>query len=199
VNTVAVIGRMLLALVLVLGVMWGLARWARKPLGGKADRVMAVLARQQLSRSSSVTVLRVMDRALVLGVTEQGIRLITETDLLAIEDALASESPSRRAWSRADAGELIRAGGTAVDSAATDSAATEGLGTEGSVAIGLATEDGPGGTEWSGSAAAGQLLTGPGSAGQRRVRQHRSLEGSVLSAGTWRQVLNAARELTVRR
>ena len=45
-NTVAVIGRMLLALVFVLGVMWLLARWARKPLGGKADRVMAVLARQ---------------------------------------------------------------------------------------------------------------------------------------------------------
>ena len=100
-NTVAVIGRMLLALVFVLGVMWLLARWARKPLGGKADRVMAVLARQQLSRTSSVTVVRVMDRALVLGVTEQGVQLITETELSAVEDALATETTTSRSRSRA--------------------------------------------------------------------------------------------------
>jgi flagellar protein FliO/FliZ len=100
VNTVAVIGRMLIALVFVLGVMWCLARWARKPMGGKADRVMTVLARQQLSRTSSVTVLRVMDRALVLGVTEQGVQLISETELAAVEDALAAEPSRSRARSR---------------------------------------------------------------------------------------------------
>jgi flagellar protein FliO/FliZ len=100
VNTVAVIGRMLLALVLVLVLMWCLARWARKPLGGKADRVMTVLARQQLSRTSSVTVLRVMDRALVLGVTEQGVQLISETELSAVEEALATETGRSRTFSR---------------------------------------------------------------------------------------------------
>lgn len=100
-NTVAVIGRMLLALVLVLVLMWCLARWARKPMGGKADRVMTVLARQQLSRTSSVTVLRVMDRALVLGVTEQGVQLIGETELSAVEEALATTETGRsRSWSR---------------------------------------------------------------------------------------------------
>ena len=99
-NTVAVIGRMLLALVLVLILMWCLARWARKPMGGKADRVMTVLARQQLSRTSSVTVLRVMDRALVLGVTEQGVQLISETELSAVEEALAVETGRGRAGSR---------------------------------------------------------------------------------------------------
>ena len=104
-NTVAIIGRMLLALVFVLGIMWALARWARKPLGaGKADRVMTVLARQQLSRTSSVTVLQVMDRALVLGVTEQGVRLITETELAPIEDALAVEPAPGRGWPRLRAG-----------------------------------------------------------------------------------------------
>lgn len=99
-NTVAVIGRMLLALVLVLVLMWCLARWARKPMGGKTDRVMTVLARQQLSRTSSVTVLRVMDRALVLGVTEQGVQLISETELSAVEEALATETSRGRAGSR---------------------------------------------------------------------------------------------------
>src|SRR3954447_17657054 len=88
---------MLLALVLVLGVMWALARWARKPMGvGKGERVMTVLARQQLSRSSSVTVLKLMDRALVLGVTEQGVQLLTETELAPIEQALTVPAVSRR-------------------------------------------------------------------------------------------------------
>jgi len=150
VNTVAVIGRMLLALVFVLGVMWLLARWARKPLGGKADRVMAVLARQQLSRTSSVTVLRVMDRALVLGVTEQGVQLITETELSAVEEALATEATTGRSRARARA--ALPAG-----------------------------EAEPGQPE---SLAGGRAT---------------ALDGSVLSPRTWRQMVHAARELTVRR
>ena len=161
-NTVAVIGRMLLALVFVLGVMWLLARWARKPMGGKAERVMAVLARQQLSRTSSVTVLRVMDRALVLGVTEQGVQLLTETELSAIEDALASDADTGRSWTRmrvAPASEPAPDGG----------------------------EDAPPGLA---VLPAGRRQALPRSAG---------LDGSVLSPKTWRQLVTAARELTVRR
>ncbi len=157
-NTVAIIGRMLLALVFVLGVMWLLARWARKPMGvGKSERVMAVLARQQLSRTSSVTVLRVMDRALVLGVTEQGVQLITETELSAVEEALTTETATGRGWNRS---RLLPAG---------------------------STEDGA--SEWP--------LTGPepAVAGSRTA----ALDGSVLSGKTWRQLVSAARELTVRR
>lgn len=157
-NTVAVIGRMLLALVFVLGVMWLLARWARKPMGvGKSERVMAVLARQQLSRTSSVTVLRVMDRALVLGVTEQGVQLITETELSAVEEALTVEAATGRGWNR---NRSLPAG---------------------------VTEDGP--SEPAVSAAARVV-------GQSRPA---ALDGSVLSAKTWRQLVSAARELTVRR
>ncbi|MDQ2837576.1 MAG: flagellar biosynthetic protein FliO [Actinomycetota bacterium] len=157
-NTVAIIGRMLLALVVVLGLMWCLARWARKPMGaGKADRVMTVLARQQISRTSSVTVLRVMDRALVLGVTEQGVRLITETELAPIEEALATEPASSRAWPR-----LRPTPAEALEAA--DSADAD--------------EESP----------------------LSRVRASRgSLEGSVLSVNTWRQVLSTARDLTVRK
>ena len=152
-NTVAVIGRMLLALVFVLGVMWLLARWARKPLGGKADRVMAVLARQQLSRTSSVTVLRVMDRALVLGVTEQGVQLLTETELSAVEDALATEATAGRGFGRARPAPAV-----------------------GEVEDGLP-------------------VSAPRPGGGRGT----ALDGSVLSPRTWRQLVNAARELTVRR
>jgi flagellar protein FliO/FliZ len=171
VNTIAVIGRMLLALVFVLGVMWLLARWARKPMGaGKADRVMSVLARQQLSRTSSVAVLKVMDRALVLGVTEQGIRLLTETELGPIEDALAVEPTPGRSWS------LLRPpaalpSGELVEQAADEEAEPALIGAASIQPVSRRAPAGKGG----------------------------ALDGSVLSPQTWRQLLNAARELTVRR
>jgi len=166
VNTIAVIGRMLLALVFVLGIMWALARWARKPMGaGKADRVMSVLARQQLSRTSSVAVLKVMDRALVLGVTEQGIRLLTETELSPIEDALAAEATPGRSWS------LLRPPAALPAGELVEPADDEAL-------VGAATQP--------------VSPKAPASKGG-------ALDGSVLSPQTWRQLLNAARELTVRR
>lgn len=176
-NTIAVIGRMLLALVFVLGVMWLLARWARKPMGaGKADRVMSVLARQQLSRTSSVAVLKVMDRALVLGVTEQGIRLLTETELSPIEDALSVETTPGRSWS------LLR------PPAALPSG--ELLDSSGELTVPDADE------------VAEPSLVGAAplpSANRAPVRKGGALDGSVLSPQTWRQLINAARELTVRR
>jgi flagellar protein FliO/FliZ len=149
---------MLLALVLVLGVMWALARWARKPMGiGKGERVMTVLARQQLSRSSSVTVLKLMDRALVLGVTEQGVQLLTETELAPIEQALtlpASPRPGPMPLRRRPA-EPIESDGD--------------------------------------DAAHSELPALPAFTGKSK------LDGSVLSPNTWKQLLGAARELTVRR
>jgi flagellar protein FliO/FliZ len=42
---------------------------------------LAVLSRQQLTRGGTVALVRVADRGLVLGVTEQGINLLTETQL----------------------------------------------------------------------------------------------------------------------
>jgi flagellar protein FliO/FliZ len=162
VSTIAIIGRMLLALVLVLGVMWALARWARKPMGvGKGERVMTVLARQQLSRSSSVTVLKLMDRALVLGVTEQGVQLLTETELAPIEQVLTVPAPSRR-----------RVAGPALEAAAEP-------------ALDASTEP-----------ASGAEVVLPALPG---TRTRSKLDGSVLSPDTWKQLLGAARELTVRR
>jgi len=156
VNTIAIIGRMLLALVLVLGIMWALARWARKPMGvGKGERVMTVLARQQLSRTSSVTVLKLMDRALVLGVTDQGVQLLTETELAPIEEALTVQPAPRRG---------LRAALPAVDPEA--------------------DAEPP---------AVGRPLPALPMPGRSK------LDGSVLSPATWKQLVSAAREMTVRR
>jgi flagellar protein FliO/FliZ len=79
---------MFLALAFVLGLMWLLARLVRRPLGGRGAGVMAVLARQPLTRGASVAVVRVGRQAFVLGVTDQTVTLLAETDPAAIEAAV---------------------------------------------------------------------------------------------------------------
>ena len=86
---VAVAGKMAISLAVVLGLMWFIARASRKPLKARAAGALTVLARQQLSRGSSVAVVRVADKALVIGVTENQVTLLTETDLAAMTEALA--------------------------------------------------------------------------------------------------------------
>jgi flagellar protein FliO/FliZ len=77
--------RIVFSLLVVFGLMWGLARLARRPLGARGGTAtLSVVARQQLSRSASVAVVRLNDRALVLGVTDGQVNLLTETDLAAL-------------------------------------------------------------------------------------------------------------------
>jgi flagellar protein FliO/FliZ len=73
------------SLLVVLGLMWLLARVVRRPLGGRGHGPLAVLNRQQLTRGAAVTVVRVADRAMILGVTDQQVSLLGETDLEAFE------------------------------------------------------------------------------------------------------------------
>jgi flagellar protein FliO/FliZ len=71
------------SLVVIFGLMWGLARVVRRPLGTGRHHgpLLAVLNRQQLSRGAAVTVVRVADRAIILGVTDQQVSLLGEADL----------------------------------------------------------------------------------------------------------------------
>jgi flagellar protein FliO/FliZ len=126
-DMLALAGNVTLALGAVLGLMWLLARMSRKPLKARAAGPLAVLARQQLSRSSSVAVVRVGDKALVIGVTDTQVSLLGETDLAAVTEALAPvESVSRTPVDlAADGTEGLAASGT-TDS---DLAAVTDLGT----------------------------------------------------------------------
>ncbi|MEV6344502.1 flagellar biosynthetic protein FliO [Actinoplanes sp. NPDC051851] len=80
------------SLLVVLFMLWGLARALRRPFGGRGNGPVTVLTRQPLSRGSSVAVVRVADRAFVLGITDQQINLIGETEL----DAFEVEPPEHR-------------------------------------------------------------------------------------------------------
>jgi flagellar protein FliO/FliZ len=79
--------RIVISLLVVIALMWGLAKMARKPLGiRRGGGLIEVLGRQQLSRGASVAVVRVADKAMVLGVTDGRVSLISETELAAIEE-----------------------------------------------------------------------------------------------------------------
>lgn len=72
--------RIIFSLLVVLGLMWALARVARRPLAGRAMGPISVLARQSLTRNASLALVRVGDQALVLGVTDQAVTLLAEAD-----------------------------------------------------------------------------------------------------------------------
>ena len=79
------------SLMVVLMLMWGAARLVRRPFGARGSGRLAVLGTHQLGRGSSVAVVRVGGRALVLGITDQQVNLLAEADLAAFETAPGEE------------------------------------------------------------------------------------------------------------
>lgn len=157
-DTVALVGRLLVSLAFVLGLMWVLARRVKRPARGKGGRLIDVLARQQLSRTASVAVVRVMDQALILGITDGQVSVIGESELEAVEARLEDVKPARTA-------RPARAARPNRAAPITDDAAP---------------------------VADGVTLRKDGAVPRK------PLAGSALSPDTWRQTLDALRDLTVR-
>jgi len=84
--------RVFFSLLVVFGLMWGMAKLARRPLGGRGAGAMTVLSRTQLTRTASMAVVKVADKALIIGVTDASVTLLSETDLQAFE--MAIEAPA---------------------------------------------------------------------------------------------------------
>lgn len=79
------LGRVVLSLVVVLVLLWVAARALRKNQQRALHGIeVEVLARQPLAQRSSLAVVQVGDRALVLGVTESRVELLTEAPLEAV-------------------------------------------------------------------------------------------------------------------
>jgi flagellar protein FliO/FliZ len=98
-DTVAVVGRLLLSLAFVLGLMWLIAKKVKRGPGGRGrnGRLIDVLSRQQLSRTASVAVVRVMDQALIIGVTDGQVSVLGEADLVAAQASLETPETTRPA------------------------------------------------------------------------------------------------------
>jgi flagellar protein FliO/FliZ len=76
-----------LSLAVVVGLMWLAARGLRGAVAGRGLGVVEVVARQPLGRGSAVAVVRVADKALVLGVTDTQVTILGETALADVEAA----------------------------------------------------------------------------------------------------------------
>jgi flagellar protein FliO/FliZ len=94
-DTAAMVGRLLVSLAAVLGLMWVLARRVKRPGKGKSKQLIDVLSRQQLARNSSIAVVRVMDQALILGMTDTQMTVLGETDLDAVLAKIEAAMPVR--------------------------------------------------------------------------------------------------------
>ncbi|NAZ86445.1 flagellar biosynthetic protein FliO, partial [Kineococcus sp. T90] len=70
---------MSVSLVAVLGLLWLVARWLRRSrAAGAATAEVEVVSRVGVGAKAGVAVVRVGGRALVVGVTEQQVTLLTE-------------------------------------------------------------------------------------------------------------------------
>lgn len=102
--------RLVFSLGIVLGLIVALSWMAKRGKGlglGAAGRArkgaIEVRARHQLSRSTTVALLEVGDRALLIAANDQSIEVIAEgEDLLAAEEPLAEEATDDRTSSQVD-------------------------------------------------------------------------------------------------
>jgi len=95
-DSVALVGRLLISLAVVLGLMWLVARRMKRSGGhGKNGKLIELLSRQQLTRSSSVAVVRVLDQGLILGVTDGQVAVLGEVELDAIQEAVAANETAK--------------------------------------------------------------------------------------------------------
>ncbi len=84
---VELVVRLVVSLTVVVGLMLLLAKLSMRRFQGRPDALVRIVHRQALSRSSSIAVVSVGSRVLVLGTTEQQVRLLTELEPEEIEDA----------------------------------------------------------------------------------------------------------------
>lgn len=146
-QTVEIVGRLLIALAVVLGVVWVIARklrgtTVRQKL--RTEKLIDVMGRQNLSRNSSIAVVRVAERALIVGVTDTNVRVLGEVEVDEVHSYLAAMDPT----ARRSAG----AGGTAgAVGAGVGAAASAGVTLPGTAGVGLGH---------SGASSAGRAATG---------------------------------------
>ena len=108
-DMLGLIVRLVCSLAIVLGLLLLIARFAGRRFQGRAGSPVHVVHRQPISRGSSVTVVTVGTRILVLGSTEQQVTLLTELEPDEIDlpeeqpEPLDGESPAAASPARARA------------------------------------------------------------------------------------------------
>ncbi len=184
--------RLVLTLAFVAGVLWFAARVAKKRGLGAGGGLIEVVARQRMGRTSTVSVLRVADRVLVIGTTEEQVTLLAEMDSEIVEEVLAEAEAEREEQQAA------RRAALAARAAARRPTLSLGVGQP---AAGAVDRDAPTGEIG--------LPPVPGARRSRRVPaavRHGStssptglLAGSVFDRAGWTSMVEGLRERTVRK
>lgn len=175
--------RVVLALAVVLGLLWWLAR---RTGGGRARAkvtTVSVVGRQSLGRRSGVAVVEVEGRRLLLGVTDQGVTLLAELA------AAADEPPAQRV--EIDPLDLARMVGD-LDLDLDDADDADDL------------DDAPASpaTRTCPTDDVRRSASHPSTPAARTPAvptPRNPLEGSILAPSTWRQAVVAVQERTIRR
>ncbi|MHB1065101.1 MAG: FliO/MopB family protein [Georgenia sp.] len=206
--------RVALSLAVVLAVLWFVARQLNGRTAATRRVPITVLGRQNLSRRAGMAVVEVGGRTLVVGVTDTGVRLLTELDDGDLLTALPGEAGGADADLPGDA--ASNSGGSATAAIGLTSAAgsgssagsNSGTAASSSITSGLSTTANSGTTSGSSTAAnSGTTFadvlaaegTGHRAAPSRRAMQARRrqpvqplssgssgpLAGSVLDKNTW--------------
>ena len=105
VSTIELLIRMTVSLAVIGGLLWLIQRVGRKRLGGlgrSATAPIEVTSRKQLSRTSSIALVRVGERNILIGVTDAGVSLIAEGDDLNNHPLSPSTSDRRTRRQRHD-------------------------------------------------------------------------------------------------
>jgi flagellar protein FliO/FliZ len=82
--------RLVLSLAFIAAVLVFASRLAKKRGLGQGNGLIEVVARQRMGRASSVSVLRVAGRVLVVGSTDEQVTLLAEVDEDEVQTALAA-------------------------------------------------------------------------------------------------------------
>ena len=86
--------RLVLSLAFIAGLLWFAARVAQKRGIGQSNGLIEVVARQRMGRASTVSVVRIADRVLVVGATEEQVTLLAEMDGDVVQEAVAERRPA---------------------------------------------------------------------------------------------------------
>lgn len=165
--------RVVLALACVLGLIWFAGRRFSGTTGLRKPRSvpMTVIGRQSLGKGSGIALVEVAGRVLLLGVGDQGVRVLTEIDLPAV-DPVGAVTPATDLGPLAADRTLVLREELDLGSLPADPAVV----TDPVVLARLA-----------------------GLAATSSVRGTSALHGSILSRDTWRRAVDVVQQRTVRR
>jgi len=172
--------RAIVSLAFVVGLLWAIARVTSRKMHGSTHSLVHVVTRQQLGRGSSLAVVNVGDRTLVVGMTEHEVRLLAELDPaeLPVSEPAA---PTSRTLRSASSPAVTRSGGSRA-------AARPGLRPVLRAVQGMPTHV----PRHARTAPAAPAAPAASREKHLPVATSTPLGGSVLSGQTWKQAFEAA-------